>query len=173
MIDTQKYTLEEGQKMFLEHQRKIDALCFTTSGKLESKIDKERAFLDQTIEDLLNERVNLYKYVKKEKVTQILIVYLIFDLEEDEKYNLKSRYEPPYYSSKTKLLDTSPLMTKDEYKQYISCSTADALKILCKKTLEGIIALKKYEKRLKLDWRGLNAELEKLFEEKMGYNNSQ
>ncbi len=173
MIDTSKYTKEEKHQMFLEQQRELDSLCFTTSTKFTSEANKAHFFLFQEIEDLLNENVDLYKYVKKEKVTQILIVYLIFDLEEDEKYNLKSRYEPPYYSSKTKLLDTSPLMTKDEYKQYISCSTADALKILCKKTLEGIIALKKYEKRLKLDWRGLNAELEKLFEEKMGYNNSQ
>ncbi len=169
MIDTSKYTKEELQEMFFEQQRKRNALCFTTSGKLEDKIDKERAFLDQKIEDLLNENVNLYKYVKKEKVSQILIVYLIFDLEEDERYNLKSRFEPPYYSSKNKLLDTSPLMTKEEYKQYISYNSADALKLLCKKTLEGINALKKYEKRLNFDWRGLNAELESLFRKKMNF----
>ncbi len=112
MIDTLKCTIEEGQIMFLEHKKQIDALCFTTSGKREDIKDKKRAILHHGFEDLLNDNVNLYKYVKKEKVTQILIVYLIFDLEEDEKYNLKSRYEPPYYLSKTKLLDTSPLRQK-------------------------------------------------------------
>ncbi len=169
MIDSSKYTKKELQEMFLKQQQARDALCFITSGRIEGDIETKRAFLDHNIENLLNEKVNLYKYVKKEKAKQLIIIYQIFDVEKDEKYSIK-RYDSTSFD-KRKELRTYPLMTKEEYKKYVSCSIADALKILCKKTLEGISALKKYEKRLNLDWRGLNAELEELFKEKMGYNN--
>ncbi len=166
MIDTSKYTNEELGEMFLEQQRQREALSFTTSGRLEAKINKKRASLDQNIEDLLNDNINLYKYVQKNKAKQILIVYQIFDIEEDKKHDIK-REEATSFNKK-KILRTYPIMTKEEYKQYISCNTTDALKLLCKKTLEGISALKKYEKRLNFDWRGLNAELEDLFRGEFG-----
>ena len=73
MIDTSKYTNEELHKMFLEQQRQRNALCFTTSGKLEDKIDKKKAWLDQHIEDLLNNNVNLYKYYAK-KLCKVLVL---------------------------------------------------------------------------------------------------
>ncbi len=163
MIDTSKYTSGE---IFLELQQQIEALCFSISSRRENIKDKKRANLHLSFEDLLNDNINLYKYVKKNKAKQILIVYQIFDIEEDEKYNIKR--EEAISFNKKKILRTYPIMTKEEYKQYISCNTTDALKLLCKKTLEGISALKKYEKRLNFDWRGLNAELEDLFRGEFG-----
>ena len=165
MIDTSKYTNEELQEMFLEQQRQRAKLCFTTSGRLESKIDKKRAILYHGFEKLLNDNINLYKYVKKRNIAQILIIYQIFDLEDDEKYNIK-RVETTSYN-KQKVLRTYPLMNRDEYRKYVSCSRKEALKILYKKTLQGISALKKYEKRLNFDWQGLNKELKELFARKM------
>ncbi len=167
MIDTSKYTKEELHNMFIEQQQQIDALCFITSSRRENIKDEKRAILHHCFDDLLNDNVNLYKYVQKKKARQLIIIYQIFDIEKDEKYNIKR--EGAISFDKRKELRTYPLMTKEEYKQYISCDTADALKLLCKKTIEGISSLKKYEKRLNFDWRGLNAELESLFREKMNF----
>ncbi len=166
MIDTSKYTNVELHQMFLEQKRQRNALCFITSSRRADIKDKKRATLHHGFEDLLNKKVNLYKYVKKEKAKQLIIVYQIFDIENDEKYNIE-RNESTSFDNR-KELRTYPMMTKEEYKQYISCNTTDALKLLCKKTLEGISALKKYEKRLNFDWRGLNAELEDLFRGEFG-----
>ncbi len=168
MIDTSKYTNEELREIFLEQQKQLESLSFTISGRLEGKLDKKRAALHHSFKDLFNDNIDLYKYVKKEKASRILIVYQIFDIEEDEKHNIK-RGETTSLN-KQKVLRTYPLMTKEEYRKYENCSTADALKILCKKTLEGITALKKYEKRLNFNWQGLITEMSELFEKKFSYD---
>ncbi len=168
MIDTSKYTNEELQEMFWEEQRQNDALCFIVSSRRDEIENKERAVLHLSFEDLLNENIDLYKYVKIEKARQIIIIYQIFDLIRDEKYNIKREHDISF--DKRKELRTYPLMTKEEYRKYENCSTADALKILCKKTLEGITALKKYEKRLNFNWQGLITEMSELFEKKFSYD---
>ena len=169
MTDTSKYTNEEMKQMFLEQQRKRDALCFTTSGIQENKIGKRKAWLNRDMETLLNDKVNLYKYVKKGMVTQILIVYQIIDLIDDKKHNIKRSEKVAYNDCKSNDLSTYPLMTKEEYKQFVTGSEETALKVLCKKTIDGITALKKYEKKLNFDWQGLNAELTELFKKEMNY----
>ena len=170
MTDTaiyHNYTKEEAEQMFLQQQRELDALHFITTSRRSKINDEKRAILHHGFEDLLNDNINLRKYVQKEKAEQIIIAYQFFNLEEDEKYNIKRKSWTHF--DKRKELSTYPLMTKEEYKKYVSCSKAEALKILSKKTLEGISALKKYEKRLNFDWQGLNTELELLFKEKFQY----
>ena len=162
MIDTSKYTNEELEEMFHEQQRQRAALQFVTSGRYGIGITKERAFLTDPFEDLLIENVDLYKYVKKENISQIAIIYQIFNIEEEEKMNIDNKI-PPHYNEQ-KVLRTYPLMTKDEYKRFVCCSKEEALQLLAQKTLDGIAELQEYAEKLNFDWQGLCSEMKELFE---------
>ncbi len=158
MIDTSKYTNEELKEMFLEQQRKRNALCFTSSVRWESEAREKHLLLFQQIEDLLNENVDLFKYVRREDISQIVTVYQMFNLESNIKH-----YLPPHYN-KQKVLRTYPLMTKNEYKKYIDSNNDEAMRLLSKKTLDGIMELKTYENSLNFDWQGLYNEIKELLE---------
>ena len=167
--DISKYTNKELEQVFIQQQRKRRTLPFATSGRGDKITDRKRAWLDQDIEALLNEKVNLHKYVKKGIVSQIILVYQIFNLQEDEKYNFHRKEKAVYNEDGVNDLSTYPLMTKEEYKKFVNGTEEEALKVLCQKTIDGITALKKYEKKLNFDWQGLNAELTELFKKEMNY----
>lgn len=168
MTNTEEYTYEEAQEIFFQQQRELEALHFCTSGMIEDKIDKKRSMIDLSIEKLFNERINLRKYVKKDKARKLTIVFQIADLDEDEQHGIK-RFSWVTYDKKRKDIYTYPLLSKEEYHRFVTGSDSDALKVLCKKTLDGMAPLKKYEKRLNFDWQGLNDEFKLLFKEKFQY----
>ncbi len=167
--DISKYTNEELAQVFIQQQKISRALPFATSGRRGKIANKKRARLHIDFKSVLNDNINLYKYVKKGIVSQIIIVYQIFNLQEDEKYNFHRKEKAVYNEDGVNDLSTYPLMTKEEYKQFVHGTEKEALKVLCKKTIDGITALKKYEKKLNFDWQGLNAELSELFKKEMNY----
>ncbi len=168
MIDTSKYTREELLEMRYQRQRELEALHFGTSAMTEAKIDKKRNRLYHSFDNLFNENLNLRKFIKKDKAKSLTVVYQIADLNEDEKHGIK-RFSWVTYDKKRKDIYTYPLLNKEEYHKFVTGSDAEALQVLCKKTLDGIAPLKKYEKRLNFDWQGLNNEFKLLFKKEFQY----
>ena len=161
MIDTSKYSKEELEEMFHEQQRQRALLHFTTSGRIDIDVNKNTFVLIQHIEDLLNKNVDLFKYVNKASVSQIAIIYQIFNIEQEEKMGYNNQI-PPHCDDK-KVLRTFPLMTAVEYKQFVCSGKEEALQILSQKTIDGIAELQPYSEKLNFDCKGLCTDLKELF----------
>jgi len=153
-------TPDEMKQLFLEDKAKQVAVEFQVGLKIEAEANAKHGGLPLEINMLLNENLRLSDYVDKQKISNLMFVYQIFDHVSDKKHCIV-RKEEVFHSRKFKKLHSFPLLA--DYEAFLQADKPLALNMLANETLKAIIMLKKHKM---FDYHKMYNDTKKVFEEK-------